>query len=574
MAAPAAADTVYPNPIVGSTFEPDAQGWESAGSGCVPDLQTPLLCSTVNEHRTTGGNPGGALFTTFTTFANIAGSVEGAGTWRSPEFTLTGTPTGAQFSLQRKATIGGLINQGGEVTFTATLVRTDVTPNTRKPLVTQTITENEPAFVTVPAQNIDAANLQAGGKYRIELAGTFTSLLQALQGTVAIAYDNVRLRVQDGTDDGNVAPAVFTLPATGVTESTATLNGLVDPNGSATTLNFDYRKAGTNDAFTATTGRDAGTGKVPLPFSESIVSGLEKCTTYEFRVKAINAVGSTDGSLVQFRTFCAPQVVTLPASPIGADNAGLNMSLRPNGPPTTFNYTYSLSPDLANPVATEVRGPVESTGVESPLTETVQGLQPATTYYFRGQAANRLGSADGAIVSFRTQQRSTPGVPGNLGSGGQSGAPGGPGAPGKPGGTSPTNTRLNSSDRRALLRIRSARVLVGQRGRRRGQIRLRIFCRRRTGQNCAGTVKLRTRGRINPSSIPGRKRARRKVTFATFEYQLAVGKSGVAISQIQPEKLDLLKRIKSVPIDILVTVTDADNNRQTIRRAGTLVLAR
>ena len=64
------------------------------------------------------------------------------------------------------------------------------------------------------------------------------------------------------------------------------------------------------------------------------------------------------------------------------------------------------------------------------------------------------------------------------------------------------------------------------------------------------------------------------MTFATFEYQLAVGKAGVAISQIQPEKLDLLKRIKRSSIDILVTVCDANNNRQTIRRAGSLILAK
>jgi len=48
----------------------------------------------------------------------------------------------------------------------------------------------------------------------------------------------------------------------------------------------------------------------------------------------------------------------------------------------------------------------------------------------------------------------------------------------------------------------------------------------------------------------------------------------VAISQIQPEKLDLLKRIKRSSIDILVTVCDANNNRQTIRRAGSLILAK
>jgi len=231
MAAPAAADTIYPNG--GSTFDPDAQGWQPAASGCrllnlLPDLQIPLLCTTVNEYRSTGGNPGGALFTTFSSVANALGVIEGTGTWRSPDFTITSTPsgapvTGAQFSLQRKASITGLINAGGKVTFTASLVRTDVTPNTRKTLVTQTITQDDPAFVTVPAQNVPAADLQANGRYHIDLAATFTTaLLQAAQGTVGIAYDNVSLRVQDGTVDGNVAPAVFTLPATGVTESLAT----------------------------------------------------------------------------------------------------------------------------------------------------------------------------------------------------------------------------------------------------------------------------------------------------------------------------------------------------------------
>nr|MBA2347447.1 hypothetical protein [Solirubrobacterales bacterium] len=552
----------------GSTFDGGADGWQSTGTGCnllgvLPDLQIPLICTTTNQHRATGGNPGGALFTDFSAVANLLGIITGNGTFRSPDFTITGTPTSAQFSLQRKASISGLINQGGTVDFAATLVRTDVSPATRTPLVSETITQNDPSFVSVPAQNLAATDV-APGVYHLELSGQFTTAqLQAAQGQVGIAYDNVRLRVQDGTDDGNVAPAVFTLPATGVSESTATLNGLVDPNGSETSYAFDYRAAGT-DAFTTTAAAAAGSGTAPLPFSAAITSGLATCTSYEYRVRATNAQGEGTGDLVPFRTFCAPDVVTLPASPIGADNAGLSMSLRPNGPPTVYRYEISTNPDLAGAVRTEVRGPIEGNGVSSPLTETLATLPPSTTFFYRAIAGNRLGATNGAIVSFRTQARSGPGAPG------APGAQGARGTAGRSGGSS----QLNNGDQRALLRIRSALVRVGSRGRRAGQIRLRIFCRTRTGQNCAGTVKLRTRGKINPSSIPGRRKAKRKVTFSTFEYQLAVGKTGVAIATIQPEKLDLLRRIRRAKIDIIVTVTDIDNNRQAIRRKGSIVLTR
>ena len=81
---------------------------------------------------------------------------------------------------------------------------------------------------------------------------------------------------------------------------------------------------------------------------------------------------------------------------------------------------------------------------------------------------------------------------------------------------------------------------------------------------------------MNPSSKRGVRKAKRRVTFATFEYQLAQGKSGVAITQMTPEKVDLLRLRRglgrTIGVTISVQVTDAIGNRQTIVRNGRLRL--
>ena len=81
-------------------------------------------------------------------------------------------------------------------------------------------------------------------------------------------------------------------------------------------------------------------------------------------------------------------------------------------------------------------------------------------------------------------------------------------------------------------------------------MRLPIYCRKKTGRTCAGTVKLRTVGRITPNSR-ARQGAKRRVTFITFEYQLAQGKTGYAIARLSEEKLDLMKQLKKVKVDRL-----------------------
>jgi hypothetical protein len=129
---------------------------------------------------------------------------------------------------------------------------------------------------------------------------------------------------------------------------------------------------------------------------------------------------------------------------------------------------------------------------------------------------------------------------------------------------------VENGSSKALLRITTSDVQAGTQGRRKGQVRLSIFCKSITGQDCAGTVKLRTINPINPSSL-GKQLTPTRVTFITFAYQLAKGKLGVAIGQLSPEKLDLISERKREAVDIDVQVTDAGGNRQVIEQPGELI---
>lgn len=89
------------------------------------------------------------------------------------------------------------------------------------------------------------------------------------------------------------APTVTTLAATDVTTSTATLNGTVNPNGLSTTVSFQYGK--TTGYGTETTGVVIGSGTAFVAATAAL-TGLDAHDTYHFRVKAVNATGTTYGN--------------------------------------------------------------------------------------------------------------------------------------------------------------------------------------------------------------------------------------------------------------------------------------
>ena len=114
-----------------------------------------------------------------------------------------------------------------------------------------------------------------------------------------------RPRVYDGTVDMGayenqpVPPLAQTLPATGVTTTSATLNGAVTANGLPCVVWFEW---GTNSSYGhATAAQAMGSGFDSMPVSAAI-TGLIAGHTYQFRLVASNQVGVVFGAAQSFTT--------------------------------------------------------------------------------------------------------------------------------------------------------------------------------------------------------------------------------------------------------------------------------
>lgn len=96
-----------------------------------------------------------------------------------------------------------------------------------------------------------------------------------------------------------VSPVVTTTAASSVSNTTAVLNGEVNPESIATTCWFEY---GLSEALGSKVAEEsAGSGSAAIPKSTKLV-GLSPETKYFFRVVAENSVGKTNGSILSFTT--------------------------------------------------------------------------------------------------------------------------------------------------------------------------------------------------------------------------------------------------------------------------------
>ena len=97
-----------------------------------------------------------------------------------------------------------------------------------------------------------------------------------------------------------LSPGATTLAATAITTAGATLNGSVNPNGYATTAQFQF---GAGTGYGTTTSAQAigsGTGAVNV---SAAIGGLAAHTTYHFAASATNAAGNGIGGDLTFTTL-------------------------------------------------------------------------------------------------------------------------------------------------------------------------------------------------------------------------------------------------------------------------------
>jgi hypothetical protein len=292
----------------------------------------------------------------------------------APATTPTAITGAAQQVGPTTALINGTVNPGGKTTTAFFEYGSDPTK------LTKTANSSVGSGTANVAVSASLAGLAPGT--------TYTYLVEATNS--------------DGTAKGLTGtfttlspPGVVTGSASSIGATSATLNGSVDANGSATSWYFEY---GTSTSYGSKTAAKSASGTNAASISAS-VSGLQAGHTYHYRLVATSDGGTTNGSDATFTTSGAPSVSTGTASSIAPTTAKLNGNVTPNGLSTNWYFDYGTSTSYGTRTPTKSAG---SSGSAQSESASLTKLKVATVYHYRLVASNSAGTTYGADHSFST----------------------------------------------------------------------------------------------------------------------------------------------------------------------------
>jgi len=199
-------------------------------------------------------------------------------------------------------------------------------------------------------------------------------------------------------------PIVVTNSSFSPTDTTAVVNGTVNPRGAFTSYWYEY--GNTNNLGSKTLNQTLGSGFVSIQ-APAYITGLVKNTTYYFRLVAENRYGRVVGGQYTLETTegvstpvgSAPRTKTLPASAISRTTAIINGEVTPNNASTQYWFEYGKTVELGD---TSAFSSIGDGNTKSSASVSLSSLEPLTTYYFRINAQNQFGTINGSILNFKT----------------------------------------------------------------------------------------------------------------------------------------------------------------------------
>ncbi|MGH2842572.1 MAG: hypothetical protein ACRDKL_03170 [Solirubrobacteraceae bacterium] len=197
------------------------------------------------------------------------------------------------------------------------------------------------------------------------------------------------------------SPAVSSSAATGVTDTAATLNGRVNPEGEASTYTFAWGPTPSLGGYSPAAPASAGSGRTAVVESTAL-TGLTPGSTYYFQLRASNAAGSASTPIRTFKTggSLPPGPTTGSATAVGRYQATLTGTIVPNGAATVYYFQYGLTSSYGLQTA-PLTLPAGSASV--PVSTVLAGLQPGATFHYRLVATHDMViSTYGADESFQT----------------------------------------------------------------------------------------------------------------------------------------------------------------------------
>jgi sugar lactone lactonase YvrE len=201
----------------------------------------------------------------------------------------------------------------------------------------------------------------------------------------------------DMTFKTNGPPTVSTNPASVLGTNKATFTGSFNAEGGfSCEYSFEY---GTTTSYGSSTSvKYPACGKTTTSVSET-VEGLKASTTYHFRLRGKNGIGSVYSSDRAFTT--SGQAVTKAATSVTALTALLNGSIFPQGVATTYQFEYGRTTGYGS----KIPASPQSAGASNEEVKVVQspaGLTANATYHYRVVATNELGTYYGEDKEFTT----------------------------------------------------------------------------------------------------------------------------------------------------------------------------
>jgi DNA-binding beta-propeller fold protein YncE len=194
--------------------------------------------------------------------------------------------------------------------------------------------------------------------------------------------------------------------ATALTQTTATLNGSLEPNGVDAHYYFAY---GPTTVYSSTTPEvEAGAANGPVPAS-AFIAGLEPGATYHYRLVAESSLGIAYGADQTFRALpVAPVVGAVEVLDLTPFSATLDSVIDPGNGLTSYHFVYAAEGERAH--ESQPNGSVSGDAATTVLPTTLQGLAPGTTYHYKLLASNEGGSTTSAEGSFVTLPADSPSV--------------------------------------------------------------------------------------------------------------------------------------------------------------------
>lgn len=208
-------------------------------------------------------------------------------------------------------------------------------------------------------------------------------------------------------------PPATTLPATSVTSTGATFNGITTPYGFDTSYWFEYGPD-TNYGTSTVTNTSLTVSTNPASLSYPI-GGLSPSTAYHYQLVVMDNDGIQLGGDQSFPTLGSgttaspPTVVTYTATSVTTSSAQLNGIVNPNGADATWWFEYGTDTNYTGGDTTPAVVSASNTNAV-PVSTGVVGLAASTLYHCQLVASNSVGTRYGGDVTFTTMSNAAPTV--------------------------------------------------------------------------------------------------------------------------------------------------------------------